>query len=138
MSIPNNDLILGTDQGIHLTNYKTDVLYVSSSGSGYGLTMNDAAKLTSALLNYLNDGGKVIFINGVYDLSDVVEIYNKNIQFIGNASTITNKNDKSLFIPRITPKLLSMKKVKKVLLIQIIFYHFPSCKNPPFYEFAQH
>ena len=102
LSIPNNDLILGTDQGIHLTNYKTDVLYVSSSGSGYGLTMNDAAKLTSALLNYLNDGGKVIFINGVYDLSDVVEIYNKNIQFIGNASTITNKNDKSLFNNHLT------------------------------------
>ena len=94
-----NNLTRGYDQSLYLGDYKSNVLYVNTSSSGWanGLTPNDASALTSNLLTHLNNGGKVIFINGVYDLSEVVEIYNKNIQFIGNASTITNKNDKSLF-----------------------------------------
>ena len=91
-------------QTIYLVNYKSDVLYVNSSslGDGNGLTPSDAAALTTELLTHLNDGGKVIFLNGVYNLSDVVEIYNKNIQFIGNASTIINKDKKSLFNNHLT------------------------------------
>ena len=102
LSIPDSDLVLAENQGIHLGNYMTDVLYVSPSGSGNGLTMDDAGALTSALLTHLNDGGKVIFLNGEYNLDDIVSILNKNIQFVGNQSTIRN-DKKYLFIE---PKMI--------------------------------
>ena len=121
-----NGLTRDADQRIYLVNYTSDVLYVApvSTGEGNGLTPGDASELTSELLTHLNNGGRVIFLNdkGEFNIDQVKIIAKTNIQFIGNTSTIkSSKNDKSLFIPRITPK-----------------FHFPSCKNPQFYEFAQH
>ena len=112
--------------------YKLDVLYVSPSGTDSGWFSEAPASLTTETFNHLNDNAVVYFLKSdiAYTVNDAVEMNGlKNIALVGNGSTIrTNNKDKSLFIPRITPKLLSMKKVKKVLLIQIIFYHFPLAK----------
>ena len=112
------------------------VLYVSPEGNGHGIVSGERTTLSNALKQAVKDS--IIYLEqGTYDI-ETLRFINQQVTIMGNGSTIkSNKNDKSLFIPRITPKLLSMKTVKKVLLIQIIFYHFPSCKNPPFYEFAQ-
>ena len=134
--VPANALVVAVSEDVKVT---TNVLYVSQDGQGTGFWSNECTNdINYALENVFANGGKII-LNGEYVIDDVISIIDKNIALVGNSSAtiISNNNKKSLFIPRITPKLLSMKKVKKVLLIQIIFYHFPSCKNPPFYEFAQ-
>ena len=102
ISVPDSDLNLGSDQKIHLTNYVTDVLYVSPHGQGYGLTKDDAASLNNDLLGHLNDGGRVIFLNNdgeVYSLDPVTISNLHNIVFVGNSTTIqlNNKDKKSLF-----------------------------------------
>ena len=136
------NLNLHDQQDIYNGTYFASVLYVtggSVSPGALGLTDDDPISFGDAL-THVKDGvdTRIIFAKGNYEFDKTYSIANKNITLVGNNSYIKrNNNDKSLFIPRITPKLLSMKKVKKVLLIQIIFYHFPSCKNPPFYEFAQ-
>ena len=90
-------------QEIHFdTVAKTNILYVSPNGSGDGFTMQTPANLTSDLVNtYLNNGGKIIFINdqGEFEI-DTVTINNlTQITLVGNGSTIKrNINNKYLFI----------------------------------------
>ena len=88
-NIPEDDRFVFADN----VNYTSNVLYVSSGGSGDGLTSANRANLTYALKHAAEDA--IIYLEKG-DYENVLEHINNQVTIVGNGSTV--KGNKYLFI----------------------------------------